>query len=1079
MNKRDHRKTGRATEGRTARCARLLAAMLILTVLFVTGTGTQVCRAAEGDTSGMADGAQAADPFSGEAGFSAVLYNNANGLPTSEANAIAETADGFLWIGSYGGLTRYDGNSFVPVEGAGITGVNCLCADSKGRLWIGTNDSGIFLMEKGQLRHFGTEDGLRSSSVRAVVEGPDGTVYAATTKGIVLFDEELSVSVQQDARIGDAYIGDLRAGADGLIYGLTNSGDLFTLKDGKVEHYLDHGNSRLGALSAAVPDSENPGMLFVETEDSLSLYGKFDGGFGTMEILDTGSLTQIQEFRRIGGMIWICGRNGIGVITEDGFYALEDFPMNNSVCQVTTDYEGNLWFASTRQGVMKIVPNRFTDLFERHGLVKTVVNSTCVYDGLLFIGTDSGLTVLGRDGALSALPLSKAKSASGYHLGTTDLLQYLDGCRIRSIIRDSRGRLWISTWRNKGLLRYDDGELLAFSTGDGLYSDHIRSVVEREDGSYLVACTGGVNIIEEDRVVAGYGEADGIGNTEILTVAEGEAGDILAGSDGGGIYVIGGQGVRRIGMEDGLTSEAVMRIKADRKRGIYWVVTGSSLAYLSSDYTVTTLDHFPYFNNFDLYENSRGEMWILSGNGVYISTVDDLLANEGTQPAHFGIGDGLPCIPTANSYSELTQEGNLYIAGTEGVSKINVDEPLEGVSGIRIAIPYLEADGTRIYADESGVFHVGSRVRKLTVHGFAFNFSLTDPVVSYQLEGFDPESISVRRSEFAPVVYTNLRGGDYRFVLRLIDPLNRESSSMSVEIVKARAITEQGWFYAALLFAAALAIHFSVMIHVRKKMRLLEEKHQEEKEKERISTELGMANRIQTSTLPHVFPPFPDRTEFDIYAAMQPAREVGGDFYDFYMIDDDHLCLVIADVSGKGIPAALFMMISRAVLQSCAIPGRTAGEALEKMNDAICARNQVDMFVTVWIGILEISTGRLDAANAGHEYPAVMHDGKFELLKDKHGFVIGGMEGMRYRDYEIVLKPGDRIFVYTDGVPEATDGEGAMFGTERMLDALNEDACAGTEKILDNVRKAVDVFVGGAEQFDDLTMMCLEYRGKV
>ena len=135
------------------------------------------------------------------------------------------------------------------------------------------------------------------------------------------------------------------------------------------------------------------------------------------------------------------------------------------------------------------------------------------------------------------------------------------------------------------------------------------------------------------------------------------------------------------------------------------------------------------------------------------------------------------------------------------------------------------------------------------------------------------------------------------------------------------------------------------------------------------------------------------------------------------------------------------------------------------------------MFVTVWIGILEISTGRLDAANAGHEYPAVTRDGKFELLKDKHGFVIGGMEGMRYRDYEIALKPGDRIFVYTDGVPEATDGEGVMFGTERMLEALNEDACAGTEKILDNVRKAVDAFVGGAEQFDDLTMMCLEFKG--
>ena len=250
-------------------------------------------------------------------------------------------------------------------------------------------------------------------------------------------------------------------------------------------------------------------------------------------------------------------------------------------------------------------------------------------------------------------------------------------------------------------------------------------------------------------------------------------------------------------------------------------------------------------------------------------------------------------------------------------------------------------------------------------------------------------------------------------------------------------------------------------------------------EKERISTELSLAARIQTSMLPHQFPPFPDRNEFDIYASMDPAKEVGGDFYDFFLIDSDHLGLVMADVSGKGIPAALFMMISKVILQSCAMLGRSAGEILTKMNEAICSNNQAEMFVTVWVGILEISTGKLTAANAGHEYPALRRaDGDFELFRDKHGFVIGGMAGIPYREYELWLAPGDKLFLYTDGVPEATDADKQLFGTGRMLAALNEGKDGTPEQILKGVRRAVDGFVKDAEQFDDLTMLCLEYRGK-
>ncbi len=251
-------------------------------------------------------------------------------------------------------------------------------------------------------------------------------------------------------------------------------------------------------------------------------------------------------------------------------------------------------------------------------------------------------------------------------------------------------------------------------------------------------------------------------------------------------------------------------------------------------------------------------------------------------------------------------------------------------------------------------------------------------------------------------------------------------------------------------------------------------------ERERITTELALAQRIQSSSLPTEFPPFPDRPEFDIYAMMDPAREVGGDFYDFFLIDDDHLCLVIADVSGKGIPAALFMMVSKTVLETRAKQDPSPSAILAMTNDVICSNNPEDMFITVWIGILEISTGKLTAANAGHEYPVLRKPGgNFELLKDKHGFVIGGYEDLTYKDYEIQMEPGSKLFLYTDGLPEAKGigDNDEMFGTERMLDALNTVPEETPAAILRMVNLTVQAYVQSAEQFDDLTMLCLEYKG--
>ena len=252
-------------------------------------------------------------------------------------------------------------------------------------------------------------------------------------------------------------------------------------------------------------------------------------------------------------------------------------------------------------------------------------------------------------------------------------------------------------------------------------------------------------------------------------------------------------------------------------------------------------------------------------------------------------------------------------------------------------------------------------------------------------------------------------------------------------------------------------------------------------EQQRMASELEIAEKIQNDALPRVFPPFPEKAKvFDIYATMDPAKEVGGDFYDFLLLDEHTLAFLIADVSGKGIPGALFMMQSKLLISTAAKKiGNDPAKILEEVNHSVMQNNAAEMFVTVWLAILDLTTGKMVCANAGHEYPFVQKaGGKFELLKDKHGFVIGGMDNVKFKNYDIQLAPGDAVFVYTDGAPEAVNVDEEMYGTDRIGEALNRDPERGMEQLLNDVKNSIDEFTKGAEQFDDITMVGLRYYGE-
>ena len=1059
----------------------LLITCIMMCVLFIQGLSYVKAEDSSFSTAGgKRNGTVSVDPVSNKEGFSAVLYNNANGLPTSEANDIVQTKEGFIWIGSYSGLIRYDGSHFESWENTtGIVGVKCLYVDSSDRLWVGTNDNGVILIDKGNQHEWNVANGLRSNTIRSICEGDEGHIYIATAIGLAHVNNDLELSYLNDTKTTETSFKDVRKGANGIIYCLTDDGDVFTLKNGKVDRTYTFSKDGKNGLSCFLPDPENPELFYFENANGQVYHDAFKEDDAESQIIDIWPLFQVDSFEYLDGDVWVCARNGAGVIKEDGFHILEKMPMNSSIGHVMSDYEGNLWFTSTREGVMKIVSNRFMDIFDSYDLEKRVVNSTCIYDGKLFIATDTGMLALDDGKTVSEIPLNEPVKIFNSENRTDNLLTLLDNCRIRSLIRDRKDRLWISTWRSYGLLCYDHGDLKVFNKENGMPIESIRTVYECRDGRILSAGNGGVAVIDNDEVVATFEKKDSISNDDILNVTEGENGDLILGSDGGGIFIINKDGIKQLGYAEGLSSNSVMKIKKDKFKDIYWIVTGNSLAYMNNKYEINTVRNFPCFNNFDVYENSKQELWVLSSDGIYIAKIDDILSDDDhISTVHYRLSDGLPYITTANSYSELTEEGNLYICGTSGVAKVNIESFYDNTNELKLAIPYVKADEQTIYPDSDGRFNIPASTKKLTIYGYVFNYSLTEPMVEYQLKGFDLEKNRITPYNTFPVYYTNLSGGDYNFTVDLKFWNEEETISLSVEIIKEKAFFEQPMFYVTSTIALIGIIFGLVGLYEYKREAILEKRHKEETEKQRIANELSMGSNIQFSMLPHEFPPFPDRTEFDLYALMDPAREVGGDFYDFFFIDDDHLCLIMADVSGKGIPGALFMMLSKTILHNTAVFGDDPAEILRLANELIYADNAEQMFVTVWLGILQISTGKLIAANAGHEYPIFkMPDGKFEVYKDKHGFVLGGMEDLKYKNYDVDLLPGSKLFLYTDGVPEATNFDNKMYGLERLTDALNSDPDADPKQLSENVRASVEAFVGGAEQFDDLTMMVFEYKG--
>ena len=692
--------------------------------------------------------------FSGM-GYTSKIYDATNGLPTSDANYILGAKNGYVWIGGYSGIIRYDGNNFerLPTTN-GLTSSRAFFEDSKGRIWVGTNDNGVVVINGQEVRQYTYKDGLPSSSIRNFAEDKDGNVFIATATGLAFVKENGLLYQLSHPQLNTERILKLDSDSSGKIYGQTTNGIVFSIKNRNISELYTSDDLEMPKISSILADPINDGKVYFCCEGGIVYYGDFGKKSSELLKIDIAPLKTVQWISYDCFRVWICSRTQIAYLDQDNSLNLvANLPMNGSIEMLTSDYQGNIWACSSTQGVMKIVANNFVNITEEAKLPKKTVNTTCLHNDLLYIGTESGLRIIDKN--MQAI--------------NNSLTEYVADSRIRCIVEDNNNNIWVGTFTNdKGLVcQSPDGKITAFTTKEGIADNKIRALKVAKDNSLLCGTNDGFSIIKNQKVIKTVGKNEIIKNSVILTVEESEDGNIYLGTDGDGIYIISDSVIQRYGRDDGLTSDVVMRIKEDKKNGVVWLVTSNSIQYMKGG-RVKNITSFPYNNNYDLYLNEKNDMWVLASSGIYTVKAEDLLSDSVSDYKLYTVANGLPSSVTSNSYSALDENGNLYIACREGVSCVNINHYMEQKIQIKTDLNSVYCGNKKIIPNGNGTFIIPASDERIKITASVMDYSMANPPVRVFLEGAKDEGITVNRDELSALEYTNLSYGYYTFHIQVL-----------------------------------------------------------------------------------------------------------------------------------------------------------------------------------------------------------------------------------------------------------------------------------------------------------------------
>lgn len=703
------------------------------------------------------------------------IYNSENGLPGGKVNDIAQTKDGVLWVGTYGGLYRYNGSEFRWMNDfASVKNVNCLFSDEEGRLWIGTNDSGVSICINNEIVNIiDSSHGLPSDSVRAIAQGSSGKYYVGTSdalavvtlvNGLKVTSVIPSISYAKSISINGDYVAVVSD--NGTLY-LVNGTQIVTESLQSWYTCCQFGND--GTLYAGT------------TNGDVEKYDISSNRLIWVDQMDCGDLAYINSINPVPtGEIIICAENGAGYISKSGVFCDINLGRFSSCIDHTIfDYQGNIWFTSSRLGLLKLCRSPFSEIYTSLEIAPAVVNAVTEWRGVLYFGTDNGLD---------------AADAGLTHAVENELTEATENIRIRSLMTDSKGRLWICTSGNGTFCIDENLNTTYFNNFSGALGNKARSTLETANGDILIASDLGITWVREGVVTHTLGKSDGLDIPKVLCILETSGGDILAGTDGNGIAIIsGGEIVDIINKNNGLSSDVVLRIVADRDGLGYYVVTSNSLCFMDNDYKIRTLTNFPYFNNYDVVENDDGMLFVLSSAGIYVIDKDVLL-NGGDETLLLDYSRGLRMSLTANSWNYVDNEDNLYLSGDSGVVRLNLNKYSLAPRSFRMSLRTIQVDNDTYTSLDGETFSVPRGASRIVISPDIANYSLNDPNVSLFLEGFDDEPKVMPLSTLTPQVYTNLPHGTYKFKMAVLDERGEIAAENIYSIVKEKEIYDEWWF---------------------------------------------------------------------------------------------------------------------------------------------------------------------------------------------------------------------------------------------------------------------------------------------
>ena len=723
------------------------------------------------------------------------IYSSQNGLPCGEANDIAITGDGIMWIGTYAGLYRYNGREFRWMDGFdSVRNVNCLYVDEEGRLWIGTNDNGLSIVINEQVVNvIDQSQGLPANSVKSIIKSSDGYYYIGTTGSMQILT--LNNGLRKLNTIAEAsYVDHSAADDNGNVAAVNNNGVLFLMQQGQII------NSRQLPESQAVfksctfdPDGY---LLAATTENEIYKFDIAQGWFELKRVYRCPELKSIKNLHYIeNGELFVCADNGIGLIHNGEFEKINTNDFNNSIDNMLMDYQGNLWFTSSRLGLLRLAPSDFRDIYSTAGMDNRVTNTIVQWQGAYYIGTDKGMD---------------AVDLKGKNQVVNELTERFAGIRIRCMLVDSNEHLWVCTY-GSGLVEIEpDGTESLYNKDNGAFGNRARVVTQLRDGTILAAGDTGLSFIRDHQIEDTIVYAEGRISSMVLTITELPDGRILAGTDGNGIAIIENREVTRMLTRlNGLSSEVILRTVLDAKTGGVFVVTSNGLCYMNTDDTVRQLDNFPYFNNYDVWIKGTDTLFVLSSAGIYTVDRNELLS--GRDNINYELLDtrrGLNSSLTANAWTWFNDEtGELYLPCDTGVFVINTNSFSSGTTVYRMSVPSVKLDGTVQRVDRYTTLKIPRGVSRVELYPEVINYTIQDPNVGYKMDGFDSDWTIVPQNSLNSIVYTNLPTGDYTFHLAVFDN-NQENiiAERTYSLTKAKEMYDNSWFIFYMLLVPAFAI---------------------------------------------------------------------------------------------------------------------------------------------------------------------------------------------------------------------------------------------------------------------------------